>query len=74
MGLCNLCENFDIRQLGCQSATQKPGAIGTRDRNLFDTNYYYAAMPNVYKHQEGRSALKKFADQACELCDLFWYT
>ena len=72
MNLCNLCQEFDIRQLLCQSAAQKPDATGNTDRNFDDANDYRAPMADFYKHHEGIVALKKFADQGCHLCSLFW--
>lgn len=73
MVLCNLCEIFDIRQLLCLSAAQKPNATGNTDRNFVDTNDYRVPIPNFYKHHEGIVTLKGSADQGCELCRLFWH-
>lgn len=74
MDLCNLCEGFDIQQLLCQSAAQKPEATGNTDRNFVDANDYRAPMPNSYKHRESTIALKIFAEQGCGLCSLLWCT
>jgi hypothetical protein len=74
MSLCNQCEKFDIRQLLCQSAAQKPGATGNTDRNFVDTNDYRMPMPKFYKHHESIITLRIFADRGCELCSLFWCT
>ena len=74
MGLCKQCEEFDVRQLLCGSAAQKPDATGNTDRNFVDTKDYRAAVPYFYKHYDKINALKIFADQGCELCNLFWCT
>lgn len=71
---CNLCQNFNIRELLLQSAAQKPDATGNTDRNYKDANDYRAPLPTFYKHHEGIIALKRSAEQSCELCSLFWHT
>jgi hypothetical protein len=74
MGLCKQCEEFDVRQLLCESAAQKPDATGNTDRNFVDAKDYRAAVPYFYKHYDKMHALKIFAGQGCELCNLFWCT
>ncbi len=71
---CNLCQQFDIRELLLQSAAQKPDATGNTDRNFVDANDYRAAIPSFYKHYEDIVALKCSAERGCELCSLFWRT
>jgi len=72
MALCDLCQGFDIRALLLKSVAQKPEATGMTDRNHADADDYRPPIPFSYPHHESIVALRKSAENGCDLCNLFW--
>lgn len=86
MGLCELCQEFDIRSLLLASASQdlQPRQFtGVNNRNFSGVDHYrsivsaddyHQPLPHFYPHCKTILDLKESTERGCQLCSLFWST